>query len=451
MIHIQNWENSNKLVLFFFILLLLIFVIVQIKLPIYGDDYEFINSFRNNNTDIISFYKSWCAIGGWSSRFILDFTVFLTTKYNFIWILWQILNPFFIPLFFLSLVNLSLNKTFNNISFYFLLSLIFPYTTVSSAGWAATTISYLWPASLLFICISILLQYQNNPNEVTLLKKIVFFISLIIAIDHELLCLFLTIIVFVNFVYLLKHKEKDLFVFSFSVIVIFRLCIHIVWKVLGGRYLSELYNWFPNFGDLSIFDKIVSGYSNFAYLTFVREPACAFVFSFLLMLITLKVNSSTFNKIVASIPFFVIILFRVIKKISIINFFGTIQWEYGFINFDNYLSIVPYICLFLYCMVFYSITYIIFVIFNLKTAIMIAVIFISSCLTKILMGLSPTVVGSGARTGVLVFMACLFLSALAYNKIYMLTTCDVNKIIKIIRIITLFFALKKIFILFSIH
>lgn len=424
MVYKLRINRTNKFILLFFFLLLLIYVVVQFKLQRQGDDLILFNLFRNRSSDFLSVYKNFVGFGGWSSRFILDFLVFATAKYEFFWGVWQFFNPFFIPIFFLSLVNLSNVKSFRYIFFCFSLSLIFPYITVNSAGWAATTVSYLWPTSLLFTCLSLIVHYHHNPKDITIFNKICFFVSLVIVIDNELCCLFLTILVFVNFSFEWKKIIKNAFVCIISFVVILRFVFHAVWRALSGRYASEVYSWFPNFNDLTFIDKILSGFSNFISLSFVREPFCALILAFILIISVFKFSNNKLDRFITSFPFVFIFLFGLSKNALFMKVFNSIQWEYGFINFENYFHTRPYIYLYLFSILFLAIPYTFFILLDLKKAITLAIIFVIAALTKISMGLSPTVVASSDRTGSVIFMACIFLSAFLYTKLFERKTYD---------------------------
>ena len=409
----------------------------------FGDDLTRFQSFRDNKADLITVYKNFVGIGGWSSRFILDFFLLAAAKYDFVWSLWQFFNPLFIPAFFLSIVFLSKVRSIRYILLCFFLCLIFPYFTLNSAGWAATTVTYLWPTSLLFICLSLFLNYQHALNEINLIIKIGFFVCLVLAIDNELCCLFLTILVFINFIYGLKKNLKNAFVCIFSFVVIIRFVLHSVWNALGGRFASEVCNWFPNYNDLSFIGKLLSGFSNFISLSFVREPYSALVISFLLICIVFKISANKFDKIIASLPFVLIFLFGVLKNAMFMKVYNSIQWEYGFVNFENYFQTIPYVYLFLFSILFMAIPYTLFILLELKNAITFAILFIVASLTKISMGLSPTVVASADRTGSLIFMSCLFLSAFLYAKLCEKNSYD-NKLFDLIIVFAFVLGINQI-------
>ncbi|WP_029071356.1 hypothetical protein [Kandleria vitulina] len=95
----------------------------------------------------------------WTSRVIIEIPLYLITHNMHVYI-WVFLDIIILIILALSLMKLTQYKQNKLI---ILLIILYPFTEMSSAGWIATTINYLWPLAL--GCTSFVLLDKMYRNE----------------------------------------------------------------------------------------------------------------------------------------------------------------------------------------------------------------------------------------------------------------------------------------------
>ena len=203
----KNFENGRVVLILLFVLEIVLSIFIT---PNLYDDAWFIEQVTNElDTEtnqviehtIIDFVKD--RYFNWSSRVIIEFTLCLVLKTSkYMWILIEALM--------VTLVGYSISKIFtkennkqNNLMLITMI-LIYPYTIMHQAGWAATTINYMWPlATCLFAIIPIKKIYDNE--KIRIWEYPLYTIALLFAGNQEqtsaiLVCVYLifTIIVTVR-------------------------------------------------------------------------------------------------------------------------------------------------------------------------------------------------------------------------------------------------------------
>lgn len=196
----------------------------------------------------------------WSSRVIIEFILCLTLKTSkYLWILMEALM--------VTLVGYSISKIFikddkkeNNLILISMI-LIYPYTIMHQAGWAATTINYMWPlATCLFALIPIKKIWYNE--KIKLWEYPLYTLALIFAGNQEqssaiLVCFYIlfTIIMFV------KNKKVKPYMVIQTIIAI---CSIVFILTCPGNYVRQQAEMrrFIDFEMLTFLDKFVLGFTS---------------------------------------------------------------------------------------------------------------------------------------------------------------------------------------------
>ena len=190
-----------------------------------------------------------------TSRVILEFILIMILRY--LPILWNIINAGMIMILYYSLrkiLNENNHMFINCVIAIFIL--LYTYLDMSSAGWSATTVNYLWTLSLgVFAMIPIVRIIREEEHYKKML--ILTIPSLIIACNQEQCCalLFGFLLIF-NIYYFIKNKKIHPILITYLIITILGFVLILMCPGNFNRVDNEIVAWFKDFRSLSLFDKI---------------------------------------------------------------------------------------------------------------------------------------------------------------------------------------------------
>lgn len=126
---------------------------------------------------------------------------------------------------------------------------LFPFVELSTAGYIATTVIYLWPISLL--CLGL-----TCPKHHQIIWQILAGLCFLLALNNEQLCLLTTIYLAYDLI-LHHHKIKQLM--ALLIPWLFNFCLFFFAPGNQVRKISEAKRWLPAFSHYSIIDKLDLG------------------------------------------------------------------------------------------------------------------------------------------------------------------------------------------------
>lgn len=340
----------------------------------------------------------------WSSRIIIEFTLFVVLKISkYAWI--------FGEAGMVALLGYSISKIFikkenkkqMNI-FLLLLILAYPMDIMGSAGWAATTINYMWPlATAMFALIP--LKKVWDGEKIKLFQYPLFLASLIFACNQEQCCAII-FGVYLLFTILLIIKDKKIHPFII-IQLIFAIASLVFILTTPGNYIrkdTEIVNSFEDFEMLTVQDKISLGFT--ATLgDIIEENNVMFLLLSLMIVVYIFVNyKEKLYRTVALIPFVTICGFGIFSTITfkLFPFLSSFR-EYVVqpsilltaANCNNLFFVLP---IMLSMVVFFSIIICLLLIFkNVKNNIAV-VVFLVGLASRLIMGFSPSIFVSSVRT-----------------------------------------------------
>ena len=243
-------ENGRTAILILFLLELLISIFIT---PNQYDDDFFIEKATGN---IISFVGS--RYYDWTSRVLIEFllcSVLKISKY-----LWILLEAIMVAIcgYSISKVFIKDNKNENNFILLFMV-LIYPLNVMASAGWAATTVNYMWPLAMcLYSLIPIRKIWDNEkikPHEFILCT-----LALLFAGNQEQTCAILagTYILFTIFM-IIRDKKIHPYIIIQDILIIASLVFILTCPGNYVRNNQEIVESFKDIGTLNILDKISLG------------------------------------------------------------------------------------------------------------------------------------------------------------------------------------------------
>jgi len=169
-----------------------------------------------------------------------------------------------------------------------LLFLIYPFTEMSSAGWAATSINYLWPAAA--GTFSLIPFVKGIRGEQIRSFEYPFYVAaLIFASNLEQAAALLWGFGFVFIVYIaVRDKGISKFLIFCNIIALGGIILVMVCPGNSRRLTVETETWFPQFSYLSNIFKFFLGVSNTMSYIFNRANTFIFLLALILFVIIIK-------------------------------------------------------------------------------------------------------------------------------------------------------------------
>ena len=423
-------KSSNAILLALFILeLVLMFFITPNKY----DDKVFLESVTGTSV--------WSYVGPryytWSSRLIIEFILCSVLKISkYLWILIEALM--------VTLAGYSISKLFvknneskkENTIMLTSMILIYPIVLMNGAGWAATTINYMWPlATGLFALIPI--RKIWDEEKIKFWQYPLYIIAMIFATNQEQVCAILlgTFLFFTVFL-IIKNKKIHPFMIVQTLIVIASLIFILTCPGNAARTETEIKNQFKDFEMLTILDKIGLGLTSTMGLI-IKNGNIVFALMSMLIAVNIFLNyKEKLYRIVALVPVFSILtLSYFIRTVDeVFPYFSTLR---GILvkediiltagNCNNLFNVVP--VMFAYINFICIIMSLLLVFKNLKNN-MALLVFLIGFASRLIMGFSPTVFLSGERTMIFFEFAMIIVSILIWQEIIKKTDKNEKKIVK---------------------
>ena len=190
------------------------------------------------NTDIHMFWT-------WSSRIFINPLMFISTNIVPKWIFSLVT-----ALLIISIINWLDNKHNNKALIIIILAIaLFPFVELSTAGYIATTVTYLWPISFLCLGLTCLKHHQIT-------WQILAGFCFLLALNNEQLCLLTTIYLAY---YLILHHNKIKQLMTLLIPWLINFCLFFFTPGNQARKISETKRWLPAFSHYSIIDKLDLG------------------------------------------------------------------------------------------------------------------------------------------------------------------------------------------------
>lgn len=408
-------ENIVLLALFILEIGLMIFIT-----PNRYDDQVFLESVTGKSV--------WSYVGpryyNWSSRLIIEFvlcSVLKISKY-----LWILIEALMVTLAGYSIAKLFVKNNENKKeNFIMLVSmiLIYPIMQMNSAGWAATTINYMWPmATGLFSLIPIRKIWDGEKIKFWQYPLYVF--ALLFAGNQEQSCaiLFGTYLLFTVLI-ILKNKKIHPFIIVQDLLIIASLIFILTCPGNNIRTQTEIANQFKDFEMLTILDKIGVGLTATMGLIIDKGNIVFAIMSLIISVYIFMNYKEKLYRVISLVPVFSIFglcYFRTNIN-AMFPFFGSLktllieeQVMLTAANCNNLLNVIPiifaaanFICLIMSLLLIFK---------NLKNNVAILV-FLIGLASRLIMGFSPTVFLSGERTMLFFDFSMIIVSIIVWQEL----------------------------------
>lgn len=279
--------------------------------------------------------------------------------------------------------------------------LTFPIVIMSSAGWIATSTSYMWPSAAAAFFWN---QYINIKNtKANLFVRILAIAALLYSVNLEGYSVLFTVIFFSIIILQAWEKTLKSRTMIYGAICVISVLSHLLSPGNSARADAEVVAWFSNFKMLGFIDRFELTMSRLTYQLIFDFNVVFILFAIVLCIATHYATSDRFYRNISIIPLGFSVGFPLLQRVSLytgITYISSQMQTDGSIRVDNYDSISAYIITSIGQLVVISIIVSLFVIFidiNLQTAVCSIFAFIGGIGSYFIMIFSPTIWASGDR------------------------------------------------------
>lgn len=280
------------------------------------------------------------------------------------------------------------------------LLMAYPFVHMSSAGWVATTLNYLWPFAAGLVSLIPIKKYLDD-NKCRFFEFPLCIILIIYASNVQQMAYVLVMVFLGFFIYLLIGRKKAKWFLAVELIFSAAgLLFHILSPANGNRTFREICKHYPDYLMNGFLHKIELGITSTA-MHFLTVPNILF-FGFclsLLVLVIVKYKKPLF-RIAAAVPLVTDILYTLYYIFRFL--FKREMFDYSNptgITPENFFNVSAYISLFIFMAVMVCIVVSIYLIFenSAKTLLLLFTLFVGYS-SRMMLAFSPTIYASGTRT-----------------------------------------------------
>lgn len=243
----------------------------------------------------------------WESNGRIITDVFANIWYRFpsmMW--WKVFDTGVFLVIALLFARIFTKNTWKDVGICCVLTLLFPFIYMESAGYIATTGNYLYPLFCVLL-ITLHLTYVREGRKVSKWVYVSTVLSLIYATNHDQTGIALVAGLLMYFIYLKVTKAdqrltKNTGIIFGSATTLYILNFFIPGHINRMQDTEAMLQWFPEYADWTLLDKIYRGYSTTVANLFFNNVKLFLLFTFLLMLLALK-QKCNWVKLIGFLPF----------------------------------------------------------------------------------------------------------------------------------------------------
>ena len=420
-------ENGRLALLILFVLELILMVFIT---PNKFDDEFFLDKAIEGHTFeyLVERYNTW------TSRIVLEFMLIILFKISKV--SWMVLQALMVTLIGYSLSKLFVKDNKNELNFMLIsMILIYPLNVMASAGWATTTTVYTWPLALgLYALIPIKKIWEGE--KIPVFQYIFSSLAILYAADNEQVCaLLLGFYLLYTLLMILKDKKIHPYMIIQCLIIIG--CLIFILTCPGNyvRKTNEIERYFQDMEMFTMLDKIALGFTSTMGLIIGEEMIVFLLMSAIINIYVFTHYKERIYKIVSIFPLVSVIILSLLVGPQNPDMLGRVfPFMYSFRTLivsekvfltastcNNLLYAMPLI----FSLVFFICTgmSILLLYKNLKDNIPV-LLYLSGLASRIIIGFSPTVFASGARTMIFFEFAMIAISIISWQKIIKDTKTD---------------------------
>ncbi|WP_353948996.1 DUF6056 family protein [Sporolactobacillus sp. Y61] len=394
-----------------------------------GDDAKFRLILQNH--DLLSWLCE--RYSGWSSRVLIE-AVLVTLLYISGW-LWKLLNVMMIGLFVFSLSYLFVKREKRTANWLIVcLFLLIPAPAFHSAGWASTTLNYLWPMTLgliaLFPLKKILLKQQLKKYE-----SFLYACALIFAANQEQLCVSLLIIYGGFLIYFIFYRRLPFFILSQFLIAAASFLFIMNAPGNHARLMVQVEKYNHHFFMLPMINKIEIGAfsSTLNHFIFQFDPIFVLL-SFVVMAATYARYQELFLRTISTVPLFCVLMFGMMHPMTSAlyprirkSLIDVDVIPYGYIHLENVWSLESYLPIAVLGLTVLCLMLALLYLFNgRRILILIYLVLLAGFMSRMVIGFTPSAWGSGVRAFFFLYVSLMIIIILVYQELLRLKPAPFN-------------------------
>lgn len=399
---------------FYFVMFFLVILFIHQFFDFFNDDIFF-----RNVLDNYTFYEYLkFRYNNWTSRILIESILIILSRNIY---LWRFLNSLIVCLLVYSIEKVFINTgKKSNFFLISLLVLLYPFYQMAEAGFAATTINYLWPLTFLIFSF-VPLRYIYDSKKVSKKMLFIYLLSFIFACNQEQAVCIGFIVAIISFIYFVKEKKRKFYSLLLLIISCFSLGFIILCPGNNIRSAVEIVNCYPDYINANLLDKIYLGIVS-SCSVIISNFLIIWLFSFIILIVVLLKKSEKIIKMLSWVQFIIITLISAYRVYIVLNCNSFIEaYTYGIFGYYTELgnvfnfSIMNFLVLgfclgmvIIYLILLYSL-------FN-KNFIFVMLILLIGCFSRLMMGFSPTIFASGTRTMIFLYFSLLIIILLLFVK-----------------------------------
>ncbi len=357
----------------------------------------------------------------WSSRVLVNLPIHLMLHLPYqIWLVIELVL-FYVIFRSMSKIFIKENKTTNN---YILLGvlLLFPFNYAITAGWVTTTMTYIWPlAFALLSCTTIRAVYEGKGFR--WYHYVGLFFATLYGANQEQLSLILTMVFGTALLLLAKEKKLSLMIAMQTALSMGNLLLHMLAPGNSNRSEMEAALRFPDYGTLSLIDKLELGFSSSLYEFFFSANFGMLVMGMLIVYLVFVRTKNWFYRLIGLVPIMTQGVFgcfcnEILEKRLHIGIFINRMHSSGTIDESNYFdwkSYYPIVLLFLISICLIVSLYIIFC--NNNKSVYAIVLLFAGLGAHMVVAFSPTIWVSSSRTFIAMYFVYAGITAMLANEV----------------------------------
>ena len=411
----NSFRNDRKKI---FYIICILFALMLTCARMYGDDIDFM---RVEGGTIAAYWKRSVEMYSVaSSRLLVNFVVYLFTgsRNTLIWAIYMGISLYVLMYSFSKLFGSEGNEKKCNIVIAGLI-MQFPFQYLNSAGWIATMTTYLSPAA--FGVLSLLpIKKVFEKKRLAWFEYLIFSLSLIYGANHEQMMVVILGSYLTASLCLIWKKRLNIYILFQLLLAVLSFLFILLCPGNYARREIEITAWYKNWGMLNIIDKMDLGYSTtmqnilFGSHVFVIVICCLFTY------IIWKKYKKTSYLMLAGIPASLMVLFgplvtvvapmypRIYALTEKIEGNGlvTVANRGDLKAFGRYLIWAVLTAMILAAVILLQ--------DSLKMLIASVVLLGAGTASRLVLGFSPTVYGSGERTFTIMYLCIIAVGCYVY-------------------------------------
>ena len=382
-----------------------IFVGIHSVLPMHSDDLLYSRLLDEGSlADTVSMRYSM-----WSGRVLIDLVLALIMRSFWCW---KVMDALVMTLLVWVMNKLVFTRpTAGNVLITFLVVMLYPFNDMRFAGFGASTVNYLWPLTFLLVSlVPIVCQYRGDGVSKWL--SVLSGCAAIIAAGHEQSACILFGVGIVAFLYFLHEGQR----YGYALLA---GCIGLAGIVFSltcpGNYLrlvAETQNYYPLWDEVNLVEKAYLALASTTYLMLNNFAIMAACCSLALIVIWCRGGSRACKWGSVCVALFLIAIFAY-RAYCIATHNHSVLFEYRTLDANPFNGSLLVVGL-LMCL---ALLWCVWAVWRDKPYIPVGILLVGLA-SHFIMGMSPTVFISGARTMIFLYFAVLILILLMVREFH---------------------------------